>query len=121
MNICSLSKHMKAVISFTLECNTKKNVVTITCIYESINFMIANVHVGDTCSFQQQCNGTDHSGVCSYGVCQCQQGYLQKDGTCYRGTQTKKIDNFVTKEVSYETNICTYRMQIVRVKNISFF
>ena len=33
----------------------------------------------------------------------------------------KKKDNFVTKEVSYETNICTYRIQIVGVKNISFF
>ena len=85
------------------------------------NYFSANVHVGDACSFQQQCNGTDHSGVCSNGFCQCQQGYLQKDETCYRGTQMKKIDNFVTKEVSYETNICTYGMQIVGVKNISFF
>ena len=32
------------------------------------------------------------------------QGYLQIDGTCYQGTQMKKIDNFVTKEFSQETN-----------------
>ena len=55
---------------------------------------LANVLVGIACSQPQQCTGTDHSGVCSYGFCQCKQGYLQVDGTCYQGTQMKKIDNF---------------------------
>ena len=82
------------------------------------NYFLANVLVGNACSLPQQCNGTGHSEVCSYGVCRCQQGYLQINGTCYQGTHMKKIDNFVTKEFSQETSMCTYRMQIVWVKNV---
>nr|XP_022296387.1 protein draper-like isoform X2 [Crassostrea virginica] len=47
--------------------------------------LLANVHVGDMCSSDLQCTGTDNSGVCCNGVCQCQLGYLKIDGFCYQG------------------------------------
>ena len=59
---------MKSVINVTLECNTKKNMVTITCIDESAEFMmsiflkhnyfLANVLVGNACFSNLQCTGT---------------------------------------------------------------
>ncbi|XP_078339462.1 uncharacterized protein LOC111105872 [Crassostrea virginica] len=47
--------------------------------------LLANVHVGYTCSSDLQCTGTDYAGDCSNGVCNCHLGYLQKDGICNLG------------------------------------
>ena len=56
-------------------------------IYLYKTFALANVHVGHMCSSDLQCTGTDKSGVCCNGVCQCQLGYLKIDGFCYQGNQ----------------------------------
>ncbi|XP_078339757.1 uncharacterized protein LOC144627247 [Crassostrea virginica] len=45
--------------------------------------LLANVHVGYTCSSDLQCTGTDYAGDCSNGVCNCHRGYLQINGICY--------------------------------------
>nr|XP_022296388.1 prion-like-(Q/N-rich) domain-bearing protein 25 isoform X1 [Crassostrea virginica] len=45
--------------------------------------LIANVYVGDTCSSNLQCTGTDFSGVCKNHVCHCLLGYLEMNRTCY--------------------------------------
>ena len=63
----------------------KHNVSISIYLYQT--FDLANVHVGQMCSSDLQCTGTDNAGVCCNSVCQCRLGYLQIDGFCYQGNQ----------------------------------
>ncbi|XP_078339761.1 prion-like-(Q/N-rich) domain-bearing protein 25 [Crassostrea virginica] len=49
-----------------------------------------NVRVGNACSSDLQCTGTDKAGVCSNGSCDCQMGYLHIYGMCVEGVFPNK-------------------------------
>ena len=75
-------------------------------IYLYQTFAIANVHVGQMCSSDLQCTGTDNSGVCCNGVCQCQLGYLKIDGFCYQGNQWRRA-SFIKHIIMYTNSQVT--------------
>lgn len=57
---------------------------------------LVNVRVGNACSSDLQCTGTDKAGVCSNGSCDCQMGYLHIYGMCVEGNKLYKIVKVLT-------------------------
>lgn len=65
-------------------------------------FSLDNVVVGGACIYNEQCKGTEHSGVCSHGTCACERGYIFIDQHCHEGRNTFRfLLNLFFEEVSY--------------------
>nr|XP_022296122.1 uncharacterized protein LOC111105921 isoform X3 [Crassostrea virginica] len=47
--------------------------------------LLNNVVVGGACMYEEQCKGTEHSGVCLNRTCVCETGYISIHQKCYKG------------------------------------
>ena len=67
-----------------------------------IYFSLDNVVVGGACIYNEQCKGTEHSGLCSHGTCACERGYIFINQHCHEGRNKFRFWlNLFFEEVSY--------------------
>nr|XP_022297305.1 uncharacterized protein LOC111106778 isoform X1 [Crassostrea virginica]XP_022297306.1 uncharacterized protein LOC111106778 isoform X1 [Crassostrea virginica]XP_022297307.1 uncharacterized protein LOC111106778 isoform X1 [Crassostrea virginica] len=53
--------------------------------------LLNNVVVGGACMYEEQCKGTEHSGVCLNRTCVCETGYISIHHKCHKGNVS--LDN----------------------------
>lgn len=47
--------------------------------------ILVKVPVGGYCKVDEQCHGSNHSGVCQLGKCVCKDGYVLYNLECHEG------------------------------------
>lgn len=47
--------------------------------------ILVKVPVGGICKVDEQCQGSEHSGVCQLGKCVCRDGYVLYNLECHEG------------------------------------
>lgn len=53
--------------------------------------ILVKVPVGGYCKVDEQCQGSENSGVCQLGKCVCRDGYVLYNLECHEGTKLEML------------------------------